>query len=68
MYLFAVVYPCPLTRETSALVWRRPSKDDPRTVPRVEVDPVNFQLFHYRLLFIPPYTFDNAVLTSVRVA
>jgi len=29
-----------------------PSQDDPRTVPRVEVDPVNFQLFHYRFLFI----------------
>jgi hypothetical protein len=30
---------------------RKPSQDDPRTVPRVEVDPVNFQLFHYRFLF-----------------
>jgi hypothetical protein len=34
------------------LAWlSRPSKHDPRTVPRVEVDPVNFHLFHYRFLF-----------------
>jgi hypothetical protein len=33
------------------LAWlSRPSKHDPRTVPRVEVDPVNFQPFHYRFL------------------